>query len=197
MVVPYSGSFTLAGNWRGELAKRRFEDRLHPYGVCLLPRLATQQVPAASVRDREWVYALAVAGSPPALEIAGPLVIRLGHCLKRLPISFHLAPLYPVLGESFPIQHRAYGACRRPCGLTVLPLQQFLQRARPPTWVLAPQPQHLFFNLCHRLVRMSFGCPAPLLQSRLALTRVTLQHRIAGPPRDLVRPAQVRHRPLP
>src|SRR6266700_4644686 len=61
------------------LAKSRFEYGLHPYGVGLLHRLATQQVAAAAVRDGERVYALAVAGSHPALAIPGPLVIGLRH----------------------------------------------------------------------------------------------------------------------
>ena len=54
------------------LAKRRFEDRLHPLGVGLLHRLAAQQVAAVRVGDGQRIDACAIAGAKPALEVGAP-----------------------------------------------------------------------------------------------------------------------------
>jgi hypothetical protein len=52
------------------LAKGRFKNRLHSFGVRFLHRLAAQQVPAVGIGDGRRIDALVIGGPEPALEIS-------------------------------------------------------------------------------------------------------------------------------
>jgi hypothetical protein len=178
------------------LAERRFEDRLRPLRVGLGDRLATQQIAATTVRDRQRINALAIAGPKPALEIRTPAVVRFLHRRERPRVGFRLASLRPVPRQAFAIQHPADGTRGRPRSLRFLALQDPAQRSRSPARMLPSQLELGCFDLRRRLVRMPSRGSAPILPACVPFDVIALPQRIPCRTANPVRATQIRHRPI-
>ncbi len=75
------------------LPKPRFENRSHPLRVCLLHRLAAQQVTAVGIRDSQRIDTLAIAAAKPPLEIGAPHPVTTIGMPQRLGVGRRFASL--------------------------------------------------------------------------------------------------------
>ena len=151
------------------LAKRRFEDRLHPRRVRLLHRLHPQQVAAVGIRDGQRIDAGAVAGAKPALEVGAPDAVG----LRRLPPAAGCtAGCDAACGDAAsalrgpaaprwcwpPATHTAAASCCSRCRSVRGPQRGCCRRSAS-TWL---------FDLRRRLIGMPLRRPAALFQRQLA-----------------------------
>ncbi len=175
-------------------AKRRLQDRAHRRRVGPTHSLATQQIAAPAVQQRERLAARAIAGTEPALEISRPNRIRpvtVGK--RRRPRRHSLAPTPRHRQPGF-VEQRAQRARRRPGQPRIMRHQPRPHFARAPARMAAPRSKCRLGERRRDLMRMPQRRPAALLQAGQPGRLVTIHPFVAGLPAHPIAAAQFRHR---
>ena len=175
-----------------EFAKRRIEHRPDMIRVLACHRLASQQISAVGVAQRQRLAVQAVAGEKPALEIDAPHVVG-GCALRKGHARWWPAASHATLDrQSFTIEQRPDRADGRPNGSRHPPLQPTLHLHGSPGRMRPASRQAPLGNLRrHRLWTMQRSARA-VDQAFNARFMVSVKPLVASPPAHPEAPANHR-----
>src|SRR6266446_1982585 len=181
--------------WQTVLTKHRLETGAGAATLGPTQTLATQQIAAVVVADRQWIAALAIAEPKLAFEVGAPDIVWSADGSERLRMRRHLGTAPTTRQpQAVPLENLAHRAHRRPAYRTLFTTQPRLQGYRSPTRMTPLQRHNGCHLLGHRLigmaVRRAWAIDQPLTTFRLA----ALHPFISGRSANIETATQLAHR---
>src|SRR6266853_3188603 len=177
------------------VTEHRFETG--PGAAALGPRqpLATEQVAAVVVADRQRIAALAITEPELAFEVGTPDVVRSAHRSKRLRLRWHLGSVpTPRHHQTVPLQNLAHRTHGRPAGGCLFSTQPSTHGHRSPTRMTSLQRHDRRHLLGGSRIRMSIRGTRPIDQPLATFRFAALHPFISGRSADIETATQLAHR---